>query len=675
LFLIIIEVGSSKIGPTFYFYFKFKFERLIYYIGNQLFNTEDFKLSTIQECLAYCNSKKVLGLDTETSGLNFLYDNLLMFQIGDKENQFIIDCRVQNLELLRPVLESREILKILSNGVFDYKFIKSKCKIDLEYIWDTQITDEVLYTGRKKYDKKTGKGMQFSLAAQLRRHLGVDISKEVRRSFIGLRTQPFTVDQIKYGAGDIDKLIQLKEKQEELVDGAGLRNVVELENEVVLVYGDMEYSGITVDKQAWLACEAKAKPLIDKAEASLNEIFYSDPIFKNLAYQTRYQLDIFSTVEEDAKVKVNWGSNKQVLEIMKIIPGLKATVKVNKDFYTNNSDKHELVKRFGEYKEKYSYITTFGKKWLKNVWADGKVHTSLLQIKETGRSGSKTPNMQQIPVKEDVGGMYRNCFLPPKGYKWVSSDYSSQELCIIAVKSGDEIFNKCLREGKDLHSVCAQLVFKDKWKNAADENCAYYKLDEKGAPQQFKCKCKGHKSQRQKIKTLNYGLAYGLGAEGLARRENISIIEAREIISEYFKTFSSIESFLSTLGNFGKTNGYIRTFAPYERIRLFEYWKGDLTSSTDMGSIERASKNQPIQGSSADMVKLALVNTRRYIKDNKLPVLQLLAVHDAQDTAAREDFAEEWSIKLTEIMEDAAKVILPSGLLKADTTIDDYWSK
>lgn len=167
----------------------------------------------------------------------------------------------------------------------------------------------------------------------------------------------------------------------------------------------------------------------------------------------------------------------------------------------------------------------------------------------------------------------------------------------------------------------------------------------------------------------------------------ISVKEAAALIVKYFKTFPKIGSRLNALGEFGVRNGYIMTLAPFYRKRWFpkwpelrteiEYHLADIQHNKQLGSIERQAKNTPIQGGSADMMKLALVYTRRYIHKNKLrsKVKLSMQVHDQLTTMCHKDFAEEWKIKLTELMEEAAKVIIPSGLLKADTQISEKWTK
>jgi DNA polymerase-1 len=155
--------------------------------------------------------------------------------------------------------------------------------------------------------------------------------------------------------------------------------------------------------------------------------------------------------------------------------------------------------------------------------------------------------------------------------------------------------------------------------------------------------------------------------------------EAKKLIKKYFTAFPAIHSFLEKLGNFGKKYRYIKTFPPYKRRRWFTTWYPKIwnnkSSMMELGSIERASKNTPIQGASADMTKLALVMMRELIKDLDLPVKLIMTVHDQIDTICKDEFIEKWSELMKITMEHSAEVIVTNGLLKAEVTVSDCWEK
>jgi DNA polymerase-1 len=276
--------------------------------------------------------------------------------------------------------------------------------------------------------------------------------------------------------------------------------------------------------------------------------------------------------------------------------------------------------------------------------------------------------MQQIPADNS----FRNCFTAPEGWSYVSADYSSQELNVIAFGSKDPVWIEALNKGEDLHSVCADLVYGSKWADQAEPGCEYMK-------NKSKCNCKEHKKLRTHVKTINFGLAYGMGANKLSDTLGISSDDAKKLINTYFESFPAIKGFLDRLGTFGTTFGYIKTFPPYNRKRWFSNWYPRIwdnkSSMMELGSIERASKNTPIQGASADMTKKALILMREYIQTVGVPVKLVMTVHDQIDTICANDYVKTWTYTMKKIMEDAALEIVTNGLLKAEVTVSKCWEK
>ena len=266
--------------------------------------------------------------------------------------------------------------------------------------------------------------------------------------------------------------------------------------------------------------------------------------------------------------------------------------------------------------------------------------------------------MQQIPADN----AFRNAFVPAnKDWVFVSSDFSAQELCIIAFGSQDPVWLEVLKSGGDLHGTCAELIFGETWTKLGKNN-------------NERKETKEGKKLRTHVKTLNFGLAYGMGAFSLSKQLDISEDDAEKLIDKYFKTFPKIKGFLESIGQYGANNGHIRTYKPFRRIRHFEFWKGSNTDKKDMAKIIRASKNTPIQGTGADMTKLALVLLRRKIKNLDWCKI-VLTVHDEINCICRKDKAEEFSKLLTSTMERAAEHIVGKGLLRCDAEISREWKK
>ena len=216
---------------------------------------------------------------------------------------------------------------------------------------------------------------------------------------------------------------------------------------------------------------------------------------------------------------------------------------------------------------------------------------------------------------------------------------------------------KAREEEADLHSICADMVFKEKWREADAD---------------------GKKKLRTMIKTINFGLAYGMSKFKLADTLDISVDDAEALIEQYFSEFPKIGGFLNNLGNYGKYYGFIRTFSPYRRIRWFENWQSGMSPKRDfkeLGAIERMSKNTPIQGTGADMIKLAMIMIRNKIKTLDYPAYLVTQVHDEIGVEVPNDKAEEWAEIQSELMRQAGAKIIPDFPMGVDYTISREWCK
>lgn len=632
---------------------------MIYFIGPDEAMKRDFAAKcSIETAVKYCENQDILGVDTETEGFDFLTKKMVMFQIGDKANQFVIDTRYVSIEPFRNILESKTIVKILHNVKFDYKVIKKWAGIELENVHDTMLAEQVINCGKRNY--------KYGLKDLAYRYLGLSMDKEVRNRFISLAGQPFDKDQIVYGANDIKYLCKIREMQLQSIQTFELEKVLELENNTALAFADIEYNGIPLNISEWKEIASNSYDQALKLESELDIAVLNDTRLEK--FKAKYvQGDLFTPVQDLRKINIKWSSPTQVLQVFRTyLPELE---NVNGKEIMIYSKKFPIIGQYIKYKEAMKLATSYGEEFLKNIRVDGRIHTSFNQILNTGRVASNSPNMQQIPADNK----FRNCFVANEGYVYVSADYSSQELCIIAEGSKDPVWHKVLEEGQDLHSVCADLVYGEEWINKADDDCVYLKSKQK-------CECPGHKKLRTNVKTVNFGLAYGMGPHKLAWTLDISNEEAEDLIAKYFQAFPSIGKFLENLGTYGKTRGHIRTYSPFRRIRWFENWfagiANDRTKLGELGSIERASKNTPIQGTGADMTKLALVKIREYLKANpRFDVQIVMTVHDQIDTICKAEQADEWKVVMAELMEQAGAEILPSGLLKADPNTSDKWEK
>ena len=376
-------------------------------------------------------------------------------------------------------------------------------------------------------------------------------------------------------------------------------------------------------------------------------------------------------------VQINWNSQVQVLSLLKIVePKLKSlsAEDVAKCL-------HPIFKDLEEYKDSLKLLSTYGETFIeKYTEPDGMVRTNYNQVVSTGRVSSLRPNMQNIPSKEHLENRYRNAFIWKPGFTFVDSDYAGQELCCIADMAKDPVWFEAIKRNEDLHSVTASMVFGSKWKDGVEDTCVFESTKQK-------CKCKKHKSMRTATKTVNFGLAFGMSEFKLSSTIDITVKEAKTLIGQYFRTFPKIKQLLEFLGNFGVKNGYIITKGPYFRRRSFPYWHlsksfiqehiEGITYNSALGSVERQSKNLPIQGLAANMTKLAMWLTYKWIRDNNYVdrINILLQVHDQITTVCEDELTEMWTKKLDDLMVEAGLIILPSGIQKADTQSSSYWTK
>jgi len=602
--------------------------------------TKEIEKITLDEAIKGLKTAAVVSIDTETTGLNWVKDKILMLQISTQENNYIFDCQTVDIKPLAPLFSTNKVLKIFHNVKFDYKFLLAN-NIQTEHIYDTMLADQVINCGKTS--------LKYSLDSLLDRYLDIYVTKDTRSSFIGHKGA-YSTEQLRYALNDTEFLIKIREKQLQLITEHHLQNVIDLENQAALAFADIEYNGIYLNKDKWEANYVKVREELTVALSRLDQFIEEDDLFEGFRLK-EIQTDMFTDLSELRKVNILWSSPTQVKKLFQsIIPELDS---VNAKMLYLHRDIHPIVKKYIRYKEQAKLYNAYGPDFYKYLHDDGKIHTSFQQVLNTGRVSSRSPNMQQIPSDNT----YRNAFIPEnKDEVFVSSDFASQELCIIAYGSQDPVWLKALKEGKDLHSICALLIFGKEWIDAEHDPTERKRL-------------------RTAVKSINFGLAYGMSEFKLADTLSITVPEAKEMINKYFTVFPSIKKFLRQLGTFGKDYGYIRTFKPYERIRWFENWEQSKYDFKILGSIERASKNTPIQGTGADMTKLALTKVRNAIRKHNYPVKLVMTVHDQIDTICKEQFAEQWSNILKGIMEEAALHIIDNGLLKSDTNITKEWQK
>ncbi len=628
---------------------------LVYFIGNnQLYESELYKLASIQDCLKWLNTLDEVNLDTETEGLFDHNNRIVMLQLNWKNITYVIDVRCINILPLKDKLES--LLCVGQNLKFDYKFLKLH-SIELNKIYDTMLAECCLTNGL--LNRKLG------LDGLALKYCNITLDKSIRTQFVGIGSQPFTEAQIVYGCKDVSCLTEIKAKQTIEINKWNIFNWVKNEFQACLAIADIEYNGMGFDSAKWLELAKKAKLNVKDYINELDEFVRQDSKLDKFVLK-KVQGNLFAGIEEGYEhgrdINILWSSPAQVDEVFKAL-GL-VLDSTSERFLTKHQNDYPIIKKFIDYKKQAKLVTTYGVKFLKYINPYTKrIHTSFWQILDTSRvsSGSKkdgTPNMQNIPAKID----YRNCFITRKGFKMVSCDFSGQELRLVAEGSQEPLWVDAFNKGEDLHSNVAAMVFKISLE------------DVRNKPDFLR-----GKSYRDAAKTVNFGLVYGMSKFKLADTLNISIDDADKIIKDYFKATEALNRYLSRCRVEGVRDGYIRSFVPYSMIRWFPQWKSKFTEEDfkDKGSIERASMNTPIQASGGQMTKRALVLIRDYIKKNNLQnrVYIVMTVHDQIDCEVEESFVEEWSLIQKNIMESAGREIIKSIPVLSDITISDCWTK
>ncbi len=626
---------------------------MIYLISNQLKLVPDEKIQScnIQYMIDYFKDIAELQVDTETEGFFDHKNKIICLQIGDEYNQFVIDFKYitqgQKDQIESEILNNPDKLKLFHNSKFDISFIWFH-GMKICNIYDTMLAEIILNAGREVED-----GF-YSLGSTCMRYCGVQLDKSIRDiiSREGLSTRV-----INYAAEDVEhlskiksiqlpKLIELSLAKEDTQD---IYTVLGLENNAVLAFAEIEYNGLKLDRTKW----QEVKRLVNEEESKilklLDEEVIGNPLLKK--FWTVYQ-DLFTAAEP--RVTVNWSSPAQKLKVLKKV-GKFETTKMQE--LEKQKRDYPLVDLLIKYNKVNKLKTAFSDKLESFINPQTqRIHTNFWQILNTGRVSCSEPNLQQIPSRTALGSKMRECFVVEEGYKMVGGDYSGCELRIIAEYSGDEVWLNAFRNDEDLHSKLCSLTFGI---DMADVK----------KPSVFKPDLKYRDIQ----KTINFGLAYGMSEYKLADTIEIPVPQAKAIIDKFFKVVPKVKQFLDLLGRTGVTNGMIKTPPPYRRIRFFDDYKSE--DKKIIGSIDRASRNSPIQGGNADLTKLALVMLYRFIHENNLPVRLVHTVHDEIQCKVKEEYAEEWIVHMNRIMEDAGKIIIKTIPMKVDCKISDSWSK
>jgi len=589
-------------------------------------------ISHYQRVIKELEGVNVLSVDTETTGFDPHTCKMLLFQISVPDKSYIIDARALNvgeLPEIREILEDQKKIKILQNAKFDYKFIKKHTGIEMYNIYDTLLAEGVLTAGLS--------GGRASLKELSKNYLGLDMDKNIRKSFVGLKDINFSEDQLKYAAIDTFVLFPIFDAQIPKLKLQGVVDTAKTEFAVTKVIGEMELRGVYINKPKW-------KEIINnlsKRRDELTQEFYD----KISGYYEYNSIDLFGNTAPP----ININSQPQLLELFNKKVGLNLPSTGDPILETVN---HPLVNLLREYRKYEKLISAFGDSLLDKINpVTHRIHPEFNQMgAATGRFSCNNPNLQQIP-RNQPEAPFRECFNPGEGYKFVISDYSSMEMRILADLSGDAKFINAIKNGYDLHSYTAALMFGLEYTD------------------DFK---KHHGDLRQAAKAINFGLMYGMGPGRLAAQINVTPEQGKEYMEKYFSSYPSVRDFLKRVASEAVRNGYSAT--PGGRKRWYKMPdKNDPDYKKLIGSVERQAKNHPIQGTNADAMKFALVSLYERIKREKIDAYILLTVHDEIVTECNSEFADTFKDILSEEMVKAAEVFVKKVPIVSDPFVGDVW--
>lgn len=358
--------------------------------------------------------------------------------------------------------------------------------------------------------------------------------------------------------------------------------------------------------------------------------------------------DISREIYDYAGGEFNIGSPKQLGTVLfeKLeLPGSKKTktgYSTNAEVLESIADKHPIVPLITEYRALTKLQNTYVTGLLKVVGEDGRVHSTFKQTEtRTGRISSAEPNIQNIPVRTPLGREMRRFFTAKDGYLLIDADYSQIELRVLAHISGDETMRKAFNEGVDIHTVTASQVFDQPVQWVTPE-------------------------LRSKAKAVNFGIVYGIGAFSLSKDIGVTLSKASEYIKAYLSKYSGIAHYMEQTVAKAKRDGYVETM--FGRRRYIKELAAKNKNLQAFG--ERVAKNTPIQGTAADIIKIAMIRVYDRLKQSGLDAKLILQVHDELIVEAREDCAEKAAALLREEMENAVKLAVP---MTVDVNIGKTW--
>lgn len=526
----------------------------------------------------------------------------------------------ENKELLKTFFESEDILKIGQNLKFDIKVLHHHGIQVKGKLFDTMLAHYLI-----------NPDMRHNLDVLSETYLNYtpqpieDLIGKKGRKQGSMRDVPLEL-QKEYAVEDADLTWQLKAHfQQELEQNNGRMLFEDVEIPLMPVLASMEIEGINLDTEF-------LKELAVGIDADI--------------------LALEESIYELAGEEFNIASPKQLGDILfgklELVKNPKKTktgqFSTAEDIIAPLAKDHEIVEKVLEYRGLAKLKSTYVDALPKDVAEDSKrIHTEYLQtVAATGRLSSNNPNLQNIPIRTERGRLVRKAFVPKnEEYTLMAADYSQIELRIIAALSKEETMIEAFQRGEDIHASTAAKVFKVPLGEVT-------------------------RLQRDQAKTVNFGIIYGVSAFGLSNQTNLSRTEAKDLIDTYYETYPKLKDYMDKQVAFAREEGYVETVLGRRR------YLADINGRNAMlrGMAERNAVNAPIQGSAADIIKIAMINIHKELEERKLKTKMLLQVHDELVFDVYKPELEEVTKLVTELMEEAFPLIVP---LKVDIGLGNNW--
>lgn len=562
---------------------------------------------------------KEIALDTETTDIEAMEAELvgISFSIKKHEAYYIpfssdYEETKRKLDLLKPIFNNKHSLKIGQNIKYDLLVLKNY-GISLEgKLFDTMIAHYVVQPELRH-------NMDY-LAEIYLNHTTIPIESLIGAKGKNQKTmRDLDPSEVYiYACEDADITFQLKEKLEnDLIANQAKELFENIEMPLVPALVDMEFNGVVIDKAALKSLSKEFNERLDKLEKEIHEA---------------------------AEEEFNVSSPKQVGEILfeklKIDEKAKKTktgqYTTSEEVLLKYKDKHPVVDMILDYRGLRKLISTYVDALPKLInKKTGKVHTSFNQtVTATGRLSSSNPNLQNIPIRNSDGKEIRKAFIPETGSLFFSADYSQIELRIMAHLSKDPNMLDGFLHGDDIHASTAAKIYKQGIEEVTSD-------------------------QRRKAKTANFGIIYGISVFGLAERMQVDRKEAKELIDGYFETYPQVKEYMDKSVDIAKDKGFVETISNRKR------YLPDINSKNAIvrGFSERNAINAPIQGSAADIIKIAMIRIRERFKAENIQSKMILQVHDELNFSVLPSEKEKVQQIVVEEMQSAYPLSVP---LKAD---------